>query len=466
MMENHSYDNYLGTLRDDAGHARGDGFDVVDGAPTNSNQATDGTRYVVKRAPGTEQVKGVPTQAWSASHEQRGPTGGSGGFVSSVEHMDQLELRDHRDIPMWYWDESDLPFYHALARTFPLMDRWFCSCLGPTFPNRRFLLAATAHGLIDDALPGLFDYPKRGTILDLLTAHGITWINYHWAPTGGILAKRALGRAGLRAGRALSLLSGGLLGRIRTGVQGALQFTADLYPMGFLACRNHLRPIGCFFEDARKGTLPAVSIVDPDFTQTSEENPQDVQDGEAFAAAVIRAVMEGPGWANTVLFWTYDEHGGYYDHVDPPPAPKPDGIHGRSILDGAGPLIWLLRQIPLIRRWMLADTGPRGYTRFGFRVPTVIVSPFARPGYVGSVEHPEVAYDHTSILRVIERKWNLAPLTERDARAADPLVALDLEAPPVFAAPPQLASAAKRLEQPTSPGCVPGDVSVSAETND
>ena len=74
---------------------------------------------------------------------------------------------------MGYWAEDDIPFYYGLARTFPLADHWFSSCLGPTFPNRRFLLAGTAHGLIDDHPFDLFDYPPAGTILDTLTRYGI-----------------------------------------------------------------------------------------------------------------------------------------------------------------------------------------------------------------------------------------------------------------------------------------------------
>ena len=80
---------------------------------------------------------------------------------------------------MGYWTERDLPFYYGLARTFPLADHWFSSCLGPTFPNRRFLIAGTAHGLIDDSPCNLLDYPAAGTVFDLLTEHGISWANYH-----------------------------------------------------------------------------------------------------------------------------------------------------------------------------------------------------------------------------------------------------------------------------------------------
>jgi Phosphoesterase family len=80
---------------------------------------------------------------------------------------------------MGYWTKDDLPFYCGLARTFPLADRWFSSCLGPTFPNRRFLISGTAHGLMDDLPWDVVDYPEAGTIFDVLTGHGIDWVNYH-----------------------------------------------------------------------------------------------------------------------------------------------------------------------------------------------------------------------------------------------------------------------------------------------
>ena len=115
-------------------------------------------------------------------------------------------------------------------------------------------------------------------------------------------------------------------------VQSKLQCTADLYPLGTLRSINHLRTMSQLFVDARNGTMPSVSIIDPDFGQWSEENPQDIQDGEAFSSKVINAVMAGKGWPKTLLIWVYDEHGGYYDHVAPPPAPIPDDIPGANPL--------------------------------------------------------------------------------------------------------------------------------------
>ena len=111
-------------------------------------------------------------------------------------------------------------------------------------------------------------------------------------------------------------------------MQKDIQFTADVFPLGIGRYMQHIRGIDQFFADAQAGTLPAFSIVDPDFSAYSEENPQDIRRGESFAAEVIDAVMPGKGWPRTLLIWVYDEHGGYYDHVPPPPAVPPDDVAG------------------------------------------------------------------------------------------------------------------------------------------
>ena len=426
MMENHSYDSYLGTLA-----GRGDGLAPGPGGlPSAVNKRQNGEAVPIGQAPGPVQVTATPTQSWHASHIQWND-GGCDGFVRSVE---ATAPKADATVPMRYWSEADLPFYHGLARTFPVADRWFCSCLGPTFPNRRFLLAGTAHGLIDDLPFCMVDYPPAGTIFDMLERFGISWVNYHNVTPAKVVLKRLLGTPGLVALRRLASL-GRWLPPLVSRVKGNKSFTADLYPLGLRRCLRHLRTCEQFFSDADNGTLPAFSIVDPDFSSFSEENPQDIRKGESFAAEVINRVIHGKGWPSTLLIWTYDEHGGYYDHVPPPAAEPPDDIRGRSVLYMPGWLRACLRPFfgSFIAEIEAVDAGPRGFDRYGFRVPAVIVSPYARPGYVCS----EVL-DHTSVLKLVEQKWNLPPLTRRDAAAASPLAALDLTGPPAFLDPPEL----------------------------
>ena len=287
MMENHSYDNYFGMLS-----GRGDGLTLgPNGQPTATNAKTDGSTVPMAHSPTTRQVPAVPSQSWSASHIQWNG-GACDGFVRSIEET--LPGKD-ATVAMRYWTEHDLPFYYGLAKTFPLATRWFSSCLGPTFPNRRFLIAGTAHGLIDDLPFGMVDYPEAGTIFDLLSAHRITWANYHNVPPWQINFKRIFHSRGVNFFRLIGALFAGLFPGLMKSVQSKIQATADLYPLGTLRSINHLRTMRQFFVDARSGSLPSVSVVDPDFGQWSEENPQDIQKGEAFASKVINAVMTGKG---------------------------------------------------------------------------------------------------------------------------------------------------------------------------
>ncbi len=165
MMENHSYDNFLGLLAD-----RGEGLALgPDGLPLAANPRRDGSAVRAHHLASTVQVERVPTQSWNVSHLCY-DGGRNDGFVTSVE---QFVPGADPTVPMGYWTGEDLPFYYGLARTFPLADHWFCSCLGPTFPNRRFMMAGTANGLIDDLPRDLVDYPAAGTIFDHLTSNGI-----------------------------------------------------------------------------------------------------------------------------------------------------------------------------------------------------------------------------------------------------------------------------------------------------
>jgi phospholipase C len=121
-------------------------------------------------------------------------------------------------------------------------------------------------------------------------------------------------------------------------------------------------------------------------------------------------------WEKSMLIWTYDEHGGYFDHVPPPPAVTPDAV------------------APEIT---VPPDQPGRYDRYGFRVPMGMVSPYAKPDYVS-----HVVSDHTSILKLVETKWNLPALTRRDANASNLLDMIDLKAPPAFRHPPALPAAA------------------------
>ena len=161
MKENHSYDNYFGML------GRGDGFTLgPDGTPLNSNPDAAGYQVRVHHLSLPLNPPHV-SQTWDSSHRQWNG-GAMDGFVTTTGSND----------PMGYLDESDLPWYYSFARTFGIGDRYFSCLLGQTFPNRRFLQAATAAGQVNDTIPNPFIRPPAaGLIWDLLDAHGISWIN-------------------------------------------------------------------------------------------------------------------------------------------------------------------------------------------------------------------------------------------------------------------------------------------------
>ncbi len=364
MLENHSYDNFLGMLgRGRKQRPRGDGFTLGrDGLPTAANPYANGRLQRAFRMPTTCQLEGKPSQEWKQSHIQYAD-GRNDGFVIS----------DSGAVAMGYWTQQDLPFTYDLATQFPIADRWFSSCLAQTDPNRRYLIAATSSGMTDDigVSPGgivpdaTLVAPANGTIFDRLTTYGISWADYYTSfPTG---------------------------------------VTAELYPEQDAAVTAlHMKPIADFFSDAAAGTLPSFSLLDPDFGTQSQENPQNIVVGEAFLAKVVQALGSSPLWPKTLFILTYDEHGGYYDHVPPPVALAPDAIP------------------PTVQP---GETTYDGFARYGFRVPTVVVSPYAKRSYVS-----HTVYDHTSILALVERKFNLPAITLRDANANDVTDFLDLAA--------------------------------------
>jgi phospholipase C len=274
--------------------------------------------------------------------------------------------------------------------------------LGQTDPNRRYLFAATSMGMTNDIGSASQDStfalsPPNGTIFNSLTSHGISWTNYSEVVT-------------------------------------ATNESMNLYPIPDAKYdATNVKSMTQFVSDARAGKLPSFTFVDPDYANTSQENPQNISLGETFLRTVVEAIGSSPQWSKTVLIITYDEHGGYYDHVPPPVAMAPDDI--APALDSG-------------------EQAYDGFRRYGFRVPSVIVSPYSKPDYVS-----HMVYDHTSVLAFLEKKFNLPALTKRDANANDLFDFLDLNAmaskKPTFPEFPSLASAGGFTCTPGDPGTIP-----------
>ena len=464
MQENHSFDNYFGGLayapgspyhspHRDGDHdadnhgCRPDDHRCVDGLSCATDKAgklvcfnanrdadaagsEDGGLFVLAFHDSDRCVAPDLDHSWLGSHEEanfRHPNRSlqnpkMNGFVrvnDVTEQVDNGIESPTEDQTMNFYDQDEIPFYYGLAQSFAIDDRFFCSVLGPTFPNRSYLMAATSFGHLttSDSFPppGSGGYkPITGTIFDLLDKNGVAWADYFSdVPQGG-----------------------------------------SFRPFGATGVDPHFLPVSIFLAQAA-GTpglppLPAVSFVDPNFgvlnpaAENDEHPPTDIQRGQAFVSQLMAAVRNGPFWQSSIVFLTYDEHGGSYDHVAPPAAPQggdrtPDGIAPgqcadlsnvpMSLAPGAGaecssnllsPTDTTVANAEALCPALTADpTGPfpaecASFDQLGFRVPFVAVSPFSKPRYVS-----HTVGDHTSFLALIEKRF-LPPgshLTKRDENA-------------------------------------------------
>ena len=379
MMENHSFDNYFGMLpwQVPALGSRVDGYArlTAGGTPDVTQVDNNGAVQRAYHMPNGCQPKNV-SQSWDSSHLAY-----DGGAMDGFLRQSSVEA-------LGYWDQSDLPLYYALGAQFPVCDRWFSSTLCQTYPNRVFMMAGTAAGLVSTDTPPPTVTPANGHIWQVLDHYGINWGDwYSELPTPGLF-----GPAWAAEQQGTHLF----------GPFGAPQAT-----------------IAAFAAQCQAGTLPPVVMVEPDYQWGSEENPQDIQTGQTFVAGVVQALLGSPSWSRSLLVFTYDEHGGYYDHVPPPAALQPgDGSHPQT-----------------------PNTYGDDYTIAGIRVPAVIVSPWARANFTS-----HTVYDHTSILATIQRKWNLPALTYRDANANHFGDCLVSSGPAPFATPPAMPSPPARTE--------------------
>lgn len=332
MQENHSFDNYFGRLNQPQFY----GSEVDGVTPAHSNPALKGPPVHAYH----ESTKCVadPEHGWDAIHNEWNE-GRMDGFV-----------KVNGTKAIGYYDQNDLPFYYDIANKFAIGDRYFCSTLTQTFPNRYYLYAATSFGHVGNDFPlPIFQFEQK-TIFDTLNEHGVTWKYYKNGP--GYL---------------------------------------ELFQPMFHKNREKIVGLNEFYQDLKNGRLPQVVVIDSAFEAGEDEHPNgNIEVGQAFVAHRLQELVTSRYWKNSVFFLTYDEGGGFYDHVAPPEACVPDEIE------------------PKIGK----NSYQARFDRYGVRVPFVAVSPYVRHHYVSHVN-----YDHASILKFIEDKFNLPALSSRDANA-------------------------------------------------
>ncbi|NLV54775.1 MAG: twin-arginine translocation signal domain-containing protein [Acidimicrobiales bacterium] len=328
MMENRSFDHYLGWMATDedfleTGRSRyGDLFHVVgsqqetytgpNGDVTTQRLVTDPDHSNPWRGCGF----GDPGHSWNAGRAQR-----DRGFLGTGTGNDELAIG--------FYERGDLPFSAHLAQRFTALDHSHASVLGPTYPNRAYLHSGQSGGLKNNSVP----------------SGGYSWRNI-W---------HQLGDLGVPARNYYSDLPFVAL------------FGSTMLP--FLA------PITRYYEDCAAGTLPNVTFVEPTYLGANQEDDHplaDVRAGQRFLQRVFKAFVESPHWESGLFIVTYDEWGGFFDHVAPP----------RLADDRA------------------SSNDADDFGQAGFRLPTVLASPYCLPGFV---DHR--VYDHTSILRFLQWRF-------------------------------------------------------------
>jgi len=327
------------------------------------------------------------------------PTNAPDGFVLSAasaalanSEADTAGIR-----AMGFYTGNDLPYHYWLATEFATSDSWFNPAPTRTQPNRYYMMGATSGGY---AYPLMGGEPliKGKTIFDELQAAGISWKIYTQLPGGYTYADAFEGFASRYA---------------NTG-----NIVED---PGFSQ----------FISDAQNGKLPAVVFIDkPDADEKPEPN-NDIQYGVNETRQLINAVMYGPSWKDSLIIFTFDEGGGLYDHVAPPTGvPSPDGIKPIDICTSASDPRCTMASLTHSTPPYDADGD---FTRYGFRVPLVVISPFTKSGYVS-----HVTTDYTAWLKLVEERFGLPPLTARDgwANTSDMSDFFNFQNPP-WTTPPQ-----------------------------
>jgi phospholipase C len=346
MLENRSFDHMLGYLSLEGGRADIDGL-----KPGMANEAR-GARYEVEHETATH----IPNPNWDPDHSSAATDlqiggGRMNGFAESFARtLDARKVSDpDPGMVMRYYNAPDLPVYDHLAEHFCVCDCWHSSVPGATWPNRLYAIAGAADGIRDDKSPPI--YSKHSFIRHLdHAAVGWRWYTYDFGTLRCVDHDYLLGHHERFA----------YVDKPKLPLETALE--EDLFVDEDSAS---------FIEDAARGKLAQVSWIDPNFKdvnlahiQSNDDHPpSDVQDGQELVFLVYNALASGPNWENTLLLILYDEHGGFYDHVEPPEAP---------------------------------DDDPATFGRYGVRVPAIAVSPWVATRSVCNSR-----FDHTSIIKTI-----------------------------------------------------------------
>jgi phospholipase C len=301
---------------------------------------------------------------------------------------------------MGYFNDSDLNYYYSMASNFAISDRWFAPVMSRTQLNRMYMIAGTSQGYIYPIGSNSADQNQLTamTIFEQLQNAGITWKIYVNADNTTCATM-----TGDEQSKCLLI-----------GYSYLNQFT---YEGKILASEGqnpdllqNIVPLTQFTTDAQNGTLPQYAMIEPAGAQGLDEHPSDndaypenIQTGANYAAGLINTLMTSVSWKDSAMIFTYDEAGGFYDHVAPQAAIVPDqyaypiDLQPTDACDGAN-----------------QSSGICSFGITGYRVPLIVISPFSKKNYVS-----HTVYDTTAVLTLVEKRWGLAALTARDGAQPD-----------------------------------------------
>ncbi|MEP6757922.1 MAG: alkaline phosphatase family protein [Actinomycetota bacterium] len=367
IKENRTFDNYFGQ------------YPGADGA-TVGNTCDGGTRPLER----------APDRGFAAGHS----------FTDGITAIDGGKMDCFTDVGYSQFSEAQIPNYWAYARHFTLSDRFFSSIYGPTGIEHMWTFAAQSDRFVDHERPGQMGIGRRQFCDDPLE-QAFSFRQLSREEQQRVYELEGQGAAGAAqlpqyweqrwpctdvAVLPDRLQAAGISWKEYRGENEWVQPLRMVRHVRFSSMWNNVVPAKQFATDLAAGNLPAVSWVTPPFP-LSDHPPQSVCLGENWTVELLNQLMQSPDWSSTAVVLTWDDFGGFYDHVAPP----------HVDMYGLGP-----------------------------RVPTIVISPYARAGYV---DH--TTYEFASVLRFIETIFDLAPLTSRDANSSDMLGAFDFNQQPL-----------------------------------
>jgi len=354
-----------------------------------------------------------PSPSWNESHvdwnlnNYYSPTATLDGFVWTNAHDARNNVPRYYDTngirSMGYYTDTDLNYYYFMASDFSTSDRWFSPVMTRTSPNREYMIAATSQGYVypigtDSGDQSLL---TATTIFQELQNAGITWKIYVNTDNTSCASDPT----------PQCLLTLSYVQNFQWG-----QTIPTAYP-------NNLATMTQFFTDMQNGTLPQVAQIEPasaagldEHGSDSDQYPINIQLGAQYVSSIINGLMTSVSWKDSAFILTFDEFGGLYDHVAPQPAVSPDGIKLKDLMTND---------------ICTTATGPDcDFTYTGYRLPLIVVSPYAKKHYVS-----HTVMDMTAILKLIEQRFGLAALTKRDAAQRSMTEFFNFNFPPWMTAP-------------------------------